>query len=56
MDAIAPETEAYDAETARLVRGVLERAAKRVEEMAGNRIYEQAYKNAAKAIRAMKPD
>lgn len=38
------------------VRKALERAAQAVESIAGTRHYEAAFKKAARAIRALKPD
>lgn len=39
-----------------LVRLALERAAVRLEQRAGNKLYQQAWKIAAKMIREMKPE
>jgi hypothetical protein len=42
--------------TARLVRAALERVANKIERMAGNKTYKQAFKVAARVVRDSKPD
>lgn len=43
-------------EKVQIERSAFERAASALERKAGNKVYMQAWKNAAKIIRAMKPE
>lgn len=47
---------AGELETKSLVRLALERAAVRIEQKSGNKVYMSAWKIAAKIVRDMKPD
>lgn len=48
--------DARELERASIVRQALETAARKLEEQAGNSVYMQAWKKAARLIRSLKPD